>query len=265
MSVTGGTFTVFISQSTLIFLFLKQPHRASVFFDTVIPRPPLGAEAGSACSLRSLLARRFGSCSASHKGHHLVTETLEENEFLILAACCLRMQNLIFIRPVDDTAVSCLTMSTPTADKAQMMYLFVTRSLLCFSGNFQGFGVLTLPYDISRLVFLLFILLRTHYWVHHGMICFEGFFLCHNFSNTACLFRLRELLKYALNLPSSSVSWTLCCAFPSLGNPEDFPLTQFSPELCPVDRLVQFSHFLGPLAPSSVELLPFFPDCLCSF
>lgn len=140
MSVTGGTFTVFISQSMLIFLFLKLPHGASVFFDTVIPRPPLGAEAGSACSLRSLLAGGFGSCSASHRGHHLVTEALEENEFLILAACCLRMQNLIFIRPVDDTAVGRLTTSTPTADKAQRMCLFVTGSLLCFLGNFlSGF------------------------------------------------------------------------------------------------------------------------------
>lgn len=140
MSVTGGTFTVFISQSMLIFLFLKLPHGASVFFDTVIPRPPLGAEAGSPCSLRSLLAGGFGSCSASHRGHHLVTEALEENEFLILAACCLRMQNLIFIRPVDDTAVGRLTRSTPTADKAQRMCLFVTGSLLCFLGNYlSGF------------------------------------------------------------------------------------------------------------------------------
>lgn len=147
MIVTRGTFTVFISRSTFIFLFLKLPHGASVFFDTVIPRPPLGAEAGSSCSLRSLLACGFGSYSASHRGHPWSQKPWKKTNScfgLILAACCLRKQNpwpsLNFIHPVDDTAVCCLTMSTPTADKAQMMYLFVTESLLCFFGNFlSGF------------------------------------------------------------------------------------------------------------------------------
>lgn len=106
------------------------------------------------------------------------------------------------------------------------MYLFVTESLLCFFGNFlSGFGVLTVSYDISRLIFLLFVLLWAHYWVHHGIICFEVCWLFWFFlgggvgttvsSNTAWLFCLQELLKYMLNLPSSSVSWTLCCALPS--------------------------------------------------
>lgn len=103
-----------------------------------------------------------------------------------------------------------------------------------------------------------------------GMVCFEGFFGATISSNTACLFRLWESLKYVLNLPSSSVSWTLCCALPSLGNPENFPLTQLSPELRPVYRPVQFSRFLGPLAEelkdsylsSQIVYVPFRVPCM---
>lgn len=85
----------FISQSTFIFLFFKLPHGASIFFDTVIPHPPLGAEAVSSGSLRSFLscgqlALEMGGLEASSARHRMPLDhrNAEENESLFRSHSC---------------------------------------------------------------------------------------------------------------------------------------------------------------------------------
>lgn len=176
----------FISRSTFIFLFLKLPHGASIFFDTVIPHPPLGVEAVSSGSLRSFLscgqlALEMGGLEASSARHRMPLDhrNAEENESLFRSLSCgllCQSAGSLAIIHFYSSSWRCLCLLSDDIHSCRW-YIRWSRSLHCFFGNFLlGFGVLTLHYDIWRFVFLLFVLQRARYWMHHGMICFERFF-----------------------------------------------------------------------------------------
>lgn len=140
---------------------------------------------------------------------------------------------------------------------------------------FQGFGVLTLPYDIVRLVFLLFVLLSAHYWMHHGMICFvNGFvfwmvFLCHNF------------FKYSLSVSSTGIAqvhvkppfvfWILgpLLCTPIFWGSRGFPTYAVLSPAAPAVTPLCIHCFLAPLAPllqnsyasSQIVYVPFRVRC----
>lgn len=139
--------------------------------------------------------------AVGHRGHCLITAALEENAFLFWSYFCRQLspvQDLAhhpvlpsFIHAVDDTLVHCLTTSPASIDKMQMMCLFVTESSLWQ----PAFGLLTLHCDISMFVFLLFVLLRIHYW----MISWGLFFFLIISSNTVSVSPLCFVFRDCLN------------------------------------------------------------------
>ena len=142
------------------------------------PHPPVGAKAGSFCSLRcyhdcsELTPRkgRFRSQRNWSRGTLLDHRSPGRKPIPILvfflqtalsgAGPCL---SLSVIYAVNDILVHSLTTSPATSDKTRMVMvcLPVIVSLLWVS----AFGLLTLHFDILRFVFLLFILFRVHYWM----------------------------------------------------------------------------------------------------